>query len=194
MSCKSDYIPVMVPGTNAFGWVPTIFCKPFDKNIAMQEYKESLKAPEDPCDVIFRRCLKGNFISMTSCSIVILQRLWSTWIIVPMRRDPQLSYRSKASVTFESGVTCVMMSGLICLFRLLGLESDIPSMFLAKENFPIRDIWRERVEQTQLPSQLSFEIQSLSNQIDSRCFKKQTHKLVLENIVKILGTISHLWE
>lgn len=60
MSCKSDYIPVMVPGTNAFGWVPTIFCKPFDKNLAMTEYKESLKAPEEPCDVSFRRCLKGN--------------------------------------------------------------------------------------------------------------------------------------
>ena len=60
MSCKSDYIPVMVPGTSAFGWVPTIFCKHFDMDVAMQEYKESLKPPEEPSDIAFRRSLKGK--------------------------------------------------------------------------------------------------------------------------------------
>ena len=72
MSCKSDYIPVMVPGTSAFGWVPTIFCKQWDGTLALQEYKESLKSPEELCDLAFRRSLKGIslFLLLPSHSFV----------------------------------------------------------------------------------------------------------------------------
>lgn len=62
ISCKSDYIPVMVPASKAFGWVPTIFCTEFDEAAALQEYKESLKAPEEMTDVAFRRALKGTLL------------------------------------------------------------------------------------------------------------------------------------
>ena len=111
MSCKSDYIPVMVPGTNAFGWVPTIFCKPFDKNVAMQEYKEALKAPEEPCDVIFRRCLKGKPFSSSFISDLLFTEA------MEYLEHPPNEKRSSALVQKQSIRHVRTRLGWMCAFR-----------------------------------------------------------------------------
>lgn len=60
LHCIGDYIPVMVTGTGAFGWVPAMFCRPFKTDLAMLQYKESLKVPEEVPDITLRRAYKGT--------------------------------------------------------------------------------------------------------------------------------------
>lgn len=158
LHCMGDYLPVMVTATGAFGWVPAMFCRPFKTELAMLQYKEALKVPEETTDITFRRAYK-EALQLSSGTLLT---------------------ENKASALIQKQSLSQIRN------RLLGLEMDIPTLLLGKDCFPTRELWRDRVEQTHAPGQVAFEIQALSNQIDARCFKKQSHKLVLETIIKFL--------